>query len=291
MTATTTDSGRTAIIAGNGLLPIDVAAALKADGNPPFVLPLRGEADPVLYEYEHQEISVMDFGLLIRSMRAAGVSKVVLAGGVRNRPHLSDLKLNWPTLSAVPYVLAAFGKGDDALLRAFMRLLERFGFRMVGAHEVVPDLLAPEEARCLTRCTADARERRNIALAMEAALRLGDLDVGQGAIAAGGRVVALEGAEGTDEMILRVEALRKAGRIPKRGGVLVKMAKPRQDERADLPAIGLSTVENAARAGLSGIAVEAGRAFILGFGETIAAADEKGLFIETISRSGKDASA
>lgn len=279
---------RTAIIAGNGLLPIRVAAALKADGSPPFVLPLRGEADPSLYEYEHQEISVMDFGLLIRAMRKAGVSQVVLAGGVLNRPHLSDLKCNWPTLRAVPYVLGALGKGDDALLRAFMRLLERFGFEMVGAHEVVPDLLSPVPARCLTRLQPDARARNDIALAMEAALKLGNLDVGQGAVAAGGRVVALEGAEGTDLMLERVHELRQSGRISKRGGVLVKMAKPGQDERADLPAIGPLTIENAARAGLSGLALEAGRTFILGFGETIAAANEKGLFIETISRGGKD---
>lgn len=101
--------------------------------------------------------------------------------------------------------------------------------------------------------------------------------------------MALEGAEGTDLMIERVRELREAGRIPKRGGVLVKMAKPRQDERADLPAIGISTVLNAKRAGLAGIAVEAGRTFILGFGETIAAANESGLFIETISRDKKDA--
>ena len=275
---------RTAIIAGNGLLPIKVAETLKANGMPPFVLPLRDEADRSLYEYDHQEISVIDFGMLISAMRRAGVSQVVLAGGVRNRPHLSDLKLNWPTLCAVPYVLGALGKGDDALLRAFINLLERFNFKVVGAHEVVPDLLSPFPAQNLTRKTCDVRERQNTLLAMEAALRLGDLDVGQGAIATGGRVVALEGAEGTDLMIERVRELRAAGRIPKRGGVLVKMAKPRQDERADLPAIGLSTVENAALAGLAGIAVEAERTFILGFAETIAAANEKGLFIETISR-------
>ncbi|KAB2691686.1 LpxI family protein [Brucella pseudogrignonensis] len=295
MTVTTIDSAasavkrqRTAIIAGNGLLPIKVAEALKADGNPPFMLPLRGEADASLYEYEHQEIAAIDFGMLIRAMRSAGVTQVVLAGGLRNRPHLSDLKLNLPTIRAVRYVLTALGQGDDALLRAFMRLLERYGFKMVGAHEVVPDLLSPTPPRAITRLTPDSRERRNVLLAMEAALRLGELDVGQGAIAAGGRVVALEGAEGTDQMIERVCALRQAGRIPKRGGVLVKMAKPRQDERADLPAIGVSTVENAARAGLSGIAIEAGRTFILGLGETMAVANEKGLFIETISRNQRD---
>ncbi|ENR70452.1 LpxI family protein [Brucella abortus] len=280
------DAGRVAVVGGNGLLPIKVAETLQNAGQAPFLVPLRGEADPVLYNYEHQEISVVEFAKLVRSMKTAGVSRVVLAGGVRNRPHVRDLKFDWPTLRAVPYVLGALGKGDDALLRAFIGLLESFGFKVVGAHEVVPDLLSPPPA-CLTRITPDARERRNIALAMDAALKLGDLDVGQGAIAAGGRVVALEGAEGTDLMIERVGELRTAGRISRRGGVLVKMAKPRQDERADLPAIGLSTVENAERAGLAGIAIEAGRTFILGFGETLAAANKKGLFIETISRDGK----
>lgn len=279
---------RTAIIAGNGLLPIKVAEALKADGNPPFILPLRGEAAPELYDYEHQEISAADFAVLIGALRNAGVKRVVLAGGVKNRPHLSDLKLNWPTICAAGYVLGAFGKGDDALLRAFMRLLERFGFSLVGAHEIVPNLLAPKSGTRLTKASADARARKDIALAKEAALRLGDLDIGQGAIAAGGRVIALEGAEGTDLMIERVVELRASGRIPRHGGVLVKMAKPQQDERADLPAIGVLTVENAARAGLSGIAIEGQRAFILGLGETIAAANEMGLFIETIGRDEKD---
>ncbi|WP_273792931.1 LpxI family protein [Brucella anthropi] len=282
------DAGRIAIIAGNGLLPINVAAALEAAGKNPFLVPLRGEADPALYKFEHQEISIVEFAKLVRSMKAAGVERIVLAGGVTSRPQVSDLKFDWPTLRAVPYVLRALGKGDDALLRAFIGLLESLGFKVVGAHEVVPDLLSPSPAQVLTRTAPDTRERRNIELAMEAALRLGDLDVGQGAVAVGGRVVALEGAEGTDQMIERVGALRAAGRIPRHGGVLVKMAKPQQDERADLPTIGVSTVDNASKAGLSGIAVEAGRTFILGFGEAVARANERGLFIETVSRARKD---
>ncbi len=120
------------------------------------MLPLRGEADASLYEYEHQEIAAIDFGMLIRAMRSAGVTQVVLAGGLRNRPHLSDLKLNLPTIRAVRYVLTALGQGDDALLRAFMRLLERYGFKMVGAHEVVPDLLSPTPPRAITRLTPDS---------------------------------------------------------------------------------------------------------------------------------------
>ncbi|MFC4625283.1 LpxI family protein [Daeguia caeni] len=279
---------RIAIIAGNGLLPISVAAALKADGNPPFLLPLRGEAAAELYGYEHQEISTVDFGVLIKVLRQAGVRRVVLAGGVKNRPHLTDIKFNWPTLCAAAYMFGALGKGDDALLRAFMRLLERFGFSLVGAHEIVPHLLAPRPGTRLTLAVPDRQACEDITLAKEAALRLGDLDIGQGAIAAGGRVIALEGAEGTDLMIERVVELRAAGRIPRRGGVLVKMAKPQQDERADLPAIGVQTVENAARAGLSGIAVEGQRSFILGLAETIAKANEKGLFITVVGRKAKD---
>ena len=275
---------RTAIIAGNGLLPISVARALREAGAEPFLLPLKGEADVSLYDYEHEEISSLQFGRLIRAMRKAGVKQVVLAGGVRNRPHLSDLKLDLPTLVALPLMAGALGKGDDALLRAFIRLLERFGFRLIGAHEVVPDLLSPASALTITATKPNAHDQKNIALAMEAALRLGDLDVGQGAIAAGGRVIALEGAEGTDLMIERVHALRSEGRVPKRGGVLVKMAKPRQDERADLPAIGLSTIENVAKAGLAGVAIEAGRTFILGFAETIEAANRLGVFVTTIER-------
>lgn len=277
-------TGRTAIIAGNGLLPIKVAESLAASGHPPFIISIRGEADPVLFSYEHQDISVVEFARLIRSMKAAGVERVILAGGVRNRPHLADLRLDWPTLRAVPHVLSALGKGDDALLRAFIGLLESFGFHVIGAHEVVPDLLSPPPHVMITKARPDDSEQRNIALGAEAARLLGDLDVGQGGVAVGGRIVALEGAEGTDLMLQRVAELRRDGRIPRRGGVLVKCAKPKQDERADLPAIGLATIINADAAGLVGVAVEAGRTFILGFGETVAEADKRGMFIKTFVR-------
>jgi DUF1009 family protein len=113
---------------------------------------------------------------------------------------------------------------------------------------------------------------------------IGSLDIGQAAIAIGRRVVALEGVEGTDAMLQRVADLRHAKRINRKGGVLVKCAKPQQEVRADLPAIGVSTVENAVKAGLKGIAIEARRTLILGYGETVAAADKAGLFIETFEQ-------
>jgi len=126
---------------------------------------------------------------------------------------------------------------------------------------------------------------RDIEKAASAAMALGALDVGQGAVCVGGRVVALEGVEGTDRMLERVAALRAEGRISaRRKGVLVKLCKPQQDVRADLPSIGVSTVDNARKAGLAGIAVEAGRALVLDRQAMIATADASGLFVCGIDR-------
>jgi len=274
-------AGRTAIIAGSGLLPVAVAQSLQVRGQDPFLVILRGEADERLYHFDHCEISVVEFALLIRSMKAAGVRHVVLAGGVRRRPRLRDLHLDGPTLKALPRLFRALGQGDDALLRAFVGLLESYGFHVVGAHAVVPELLAPKDI-LLTQKRSGQQERNNIDLAAQAARELGALDVGQGAVAVGGRVVALEGAEGTDNMLDRVCQMRQQGLLPPHGGVLVKMMKPKQEERADLPTIGPHTVENAHRAGLQGIVVEAGRSFILEPEKTIEMADQYDMFIETI---------
>lgn len=271
---------RTAIIAGNGLLPQVVAEALEKKGNPPFVICLKGEADEGLYKYDHVVVSIVEFTPLIRALKQSGAKNVILAGGVRQRPNLSDIRLDMTTLRALPRVFRALGKGDDALLRAFIGLLESYGFNMVGAHQIVPDILAPS-ASVLTATTPDKKEQHNIDLGREAAFMLGKLDVGQGAIAVGGRVVALEGVEGTDNMIERVRQLRQEGRIPRQGGVLVKCAKPTQDERADLPTIGIDTITNIAAAGLAGVAIEAGRTVMLSYHDTVQAANAQNLFIVT----------
>jgi DUF1009 family protein len=159
-----------------------------------------------------------------------------------------------------------------------IKLIEGEGLRVVGAHEIAPDLLATVGP--LGAIAPGDDDRRDIARAGEAADALGRLDIGQGAVSIGGRVVATEGLEGTDGMLERVAALRAAGRIsPRRRGVLVKLCKPQQDIRADLPAIGVSTVLNAKAAGLAGVAIEAGRSLVLDRGALVKAADENGLFV------------
>ncbi|MCZ2328359.1 LpxI family protein [Bartonella sp. F02] len=277
-------AGRTAIIAGNGVLPIIIAQELEKHGQNPFLVLLRDEADTALYSYEHCELSIIELARLIKALKAAEVCNIILAGGVKKRPSLSQLRFDWPTLLALPKLCKALGKGDDALLRAFIQVIEKYGFFVIGAHEVVPDLLAPIEFN-LTLRRATKKEKTDILLGSEAAKLLGQLDIGQAVVAINGRVIAVEGAEGTDNMLQRVCEMRKREQIPSKGGVLVKCAKPQQDHRVDLPSIGPTTMINIAKSGLVGVAVEANKSLILSLKETVEEANKHSLFIETFEKS------
>jgi DUF1009 family protein len=208
----------------------------------------------------------------------SSATHVVLAGGIERRPRLWRLKPGWYMFTMLARVARVLGKGDNALLSTLVGLIEEVGPRVVGAHELVPDLLA--FAGPMSAARPGAEDRRDLDLAMAAARAIGALDIGQAAVAVRGRVIALEGIEGTDALLERAAELRNHPRLAGRtGGVLVKCAKPGQELRADLPAIGPQTVEAAHRAGLSGIGVEAGRSLVLDFQRVRARADELGLFV------------
>ncbi|WP_250157203.1 LpxI family protein [Tianweitania aestuarii] len=274
---------RVGIVAGSGSLPVNVAQSLALAGLQPFVVILENEADRLLELKHHQHVvlPIESAAVAFDHMKAAGVTHAVLAGGVARRPRLTALKWTPRVLKVLPRLAIELALGDDGLLRAVMRHIENAGIRVVGAHEVVPDLLARSGA--MTLVAPGAEDERNIKAALEAAKAIGRMDIGQAAIAIGGRAVALEGIEGTDGLLERMIPMRNHGRLAgKTGGVLVKCAKPSQDLRADLPAIGPKTVLDAKRAGLRGIAVESNRAFVLDFSQTVAAADEAGLFISGI---------
>lgn len=150
--------------------------------------------------------------------------------------------------------------------------------KVVGAHQIVPDLVAVEGK--MGAHAPLAADWADLKAGYMAARAIGALDIGQAAIAIGGRAVALEGIEGTDLLIQRVRDLRSNGRIAgRRRGVLVKCAKPGQELRADLPTIGPATVDAAHAAGLVGIGVEAGRSLVLDFGDMVERADRLGLFV------------
>ncbi|MBY5369848.1 LpxI family protein [Rhizobium leguminosarum] len=279
-----TAAGRLAIIAGGGLLPSYVAEAARAAGENPVIVALKDESDRRWEAYDHAVIGIGDFAALEGLLNRYGIGRVVMSGSVRRRPEWREVRPTLRTLMKMPAVIRTLlSGGDDKVLQMVIRLIEGNGRRVVGAHEIAPDLLAAVGP--LGTAIPGEEDRRDINRAAEAAEMLGRLDVGQGAVAIGGRIVALEGLEGTDEMLERVAGLRAAGRIsPRRRGALVKLCKPQQDIRADLPAIGVSTVLNAKQAGLAGVAVEAGRALVLDRAAVIKAADEAGLFVCGIDR-------
>nr|WP_206683590.1 LpxI family protein [Rhizobium changzhiense] len=273
-----------AIIAGGGLLPSYVAEAARAAGENPVIVALKDESDRRWEGYDHAVIAIGDFAALDGLLNRYGIGRVVMSGSVRRRPEWREVRPTLRILMKVPAAIRTLlSGGDDTVLQMVIRLIEGNGRRVVGAHEIAPDLLA--SVGPLGAAAPGEEDRRDISRAAEAADMLGRLDVGQGAVSIGGRVVALEGLEGTDEMLDRVAGLRTAGRIsPRRRGALVKLCKPQQDIRADLPAIGVSTIQNAAKAGLAGIAVEAGRSLVLDRAAVIKAADEAGLFVCGIDR-------
>jgi DUF1009 family protein len=280
--------GRLAIIAGAGALPHHVAEAARGQGEDPFIIALSREADADWSGFDHSTLAIGDFAAISRTFAAEGIDRVVLSGAVRRRPDWRDIRPTFRTLAKVPSVLRTLvSGGDDAVLRMAMDLIEASGARVIGAHEVVPGLLA--DAGPIGELAPTDEDRRDIEAGIAAANALGALDVGQGAVAVGGRVVALEGAEGTDAMLARVAELKANGRVSRRRrGVLVKLCKPQQDERADLPSIGPSTVAGAEAAGLAGIAVEAGRALVLERSTVIETANRCGLFVLGIERNARE---
>lgn len=271
---------RVAVIAGSGRLPESVAAGLVALGHKPFLVLVTGEADsgPELRRFDHNSIRLEEIGSLVSLLKRNGTTHVVLAGGISRRPEWRRLKLSPGLISIARSLLKAFASGDNRALALFVAHLERHGFKVVGAHDVVPDLVA--RLGPLTRRIPGKAEEADLAAAFAAAKAIGALDIGQAAVAIARRVVALEGIEGTDGLLERVAAFRGHGRLAgTSGGVLVKCAKPNQELRADLPTIGPLTIEAAYRAGLAGIGVEAERSLILNQRQTIERADALGLFV------------
>lgn len=260
---------RLGIIAGGGSLPRRLTAAAQNRGLPAFVLGLRGQTDAETAP--HAWVRLGAAGRAIDLLKAEGVDTLVMAGHVR-RPALGELKPDLRTLQ----LFARLGRralGDDTLLRAVASELEGEGFHIIAPHEIDPTLLSPEGA--LSSRTPNTDEQADIARAIEVAQKLGHLDVGQGVVVQQGIVIAVEAVEGTDAMLTRCKGLRRRGR----GGVLVKACKPQQDQRLDLPTIGLRTLTKAYQAGLAGIAVQAGASLLLDRDEVRATADRLGLFV------------
>ena len=261
------------ILAGSGRLPVQVATAARAAGRSVFIVGLEGFAERrVLADWPHELIRMGAAGRILAALRAHGCQDLVLIGPVR-RPSLLDLRPDADGARILARIGRAAFAGDDGLLAAVIKVLGEEGFCIIGAQDVLQEALGPRGL--LTRAAPDAQAMSDIARGVAVARALGRVDVGQGCIVQQGLVLAVEAAEGTDAMLARTAELRRDGP----GGVLVKLVKPGQDRRADLPTVGPETIRGAAAAGLRGVAFEAGGTILADVEATVAAADAAGIFL------------
>ncbi len=277
--AASVDAGPVALVCGGGALPAAVAESVTRGGRPVVVFAIEGWADPAFVaRYRHHWIPIGRVGRFLRLASAERCRDLVFIGTLL-RPSPRQIRLDWRTVCLLPRILAMYRGGDDRLLTGLGRLLEEYGFRLLGAHEVAPEITVAEGP--IGKRQPSLRDSADIALGVALLRTLGRFDIGQAVVVADRRIVAVEAAEGTDQMLARIVELRRSGRLrtPVGVGVLVKAAKPGQDRRLDLPAIGPQTVAGIARAGLAGLAVVAGEALIAEPHLVAVAADRAKLFV------------
>ena len=261
------------IVAGGGPMPARVAEAARSGGRRVFIVALDGYADTEqLAKFPHASARLGAAGRIISLLQANACREIVLVGPVR-RPSLLNLRPDAEGARLLARVGRAAFTGDDGFLAAIVRVLGEEGFQVVGAHEILTEAIGPRGL--LSQAIPDADATADIARAVEVVRALGKVDVGQGCVVQQGIVLAVEAIEGTDAMLARAGGLRRPGP----GGVLVKLVKPGQDRRADLPTIGPRTVEAVAAAGLRGIAFEAGGTLFTDRVACVAQSDAAGLFL------------
>lgn len=255
-----------ALIAGSGALPGELVARLA---DRPLICAMSGFA-PTSVEAE-VTFRLEQLGSFLIKLKSRGVTEICMAGGV-GRPSIDPAAIDAATMPLVPVLQAALVAGDDGALRAVIGIFEQVGFTVRAAQEVAPDLLmsagVPTKVQPGELDKADAMRGAEVVAAMSAA------DIGQSCAIRARQAIAVENTFGTDWMLQSLQ-----NRPDGSGGLLFKAPKPAQDLRADLPTIGPATVELAAKAGLSGIAIEADGVIVLAQDEVIAAADRLGLFL------------
>jgi DUF1009 family protein len=283
------DKSPVAMICGGGAFPGAVAEALLKQGRPVHLFLLQGFADPALERYPHEWVKLGSLAKYAAAQKKHGLKEIVFIGSVV-RPRLSQIGLDWRSLLLLPRLAKLYLGGDNKLLSGVAKIFEEHGYSLRGAHEVAPEILVPEGFA--TNVTPSAREYEDIETGMALLHAIDAFDVGQAVVIAGKRVIAIEGAEGTAGLLTRVGEMRKNGRLKlsEREGVLVKVPKPSQDRRVDLPAIGSETLRQAKEAGLAGIAIEALGAIVLDAQKFVEEAEANGLFVVALPPSKRAAS-
>jgi DUF1009 family protein len=263
------------IIAGGGKLPRRIIDICRASDRAHYVIAIEGHAVPeYLEDTPHSWIRIGTAGSGFQILKDAGVREVVMIGDIK-LPSLKEMRPDFRTAKFFAKI-GAKSLGDNSLLSAAAEELEKEGFKVIGVDDLLDNLLAPEGV--LGHVPVSDIFAEDIELGINAAKKLGEQDIGQAVIVKAGHVIAEENETGTAEMVKRSMKVNPDGT----GGLLIKLKKPGQDRRMDLPTIGVNTVEQAQDAGLRGIIVQAEQSLIIDLDAVISAADEAGIFVQAI---------
>ena len=283
---TTPKPTRIGLIAGWGRYPLIVATELRSAGYEVVTCAIRGHADPRLESVCHQVrwFGMGQMGAQVRFLRRNGVDVATLAGKIfktlllrrfhflRHLPDMTTLRHFYPV-----FVTRKKDRRDDTLLTLVTELFQANGVELVPATEFAPELLIPPGS--LTRLQPNRHQIQDIAFAWQMAKEMGRLDIGQSVAVKSMAVLAVEAVEGTDECI------RRAGQLCRGGGfTVVKVAKPQQDMRFDVPTIGVGTIQTMKDAGASVLAIEANRTIVLDRDELVRMANRHGIAIIAIEK-------
>ena len=261
------------IIAGSGELPCETIEHCLANGRDVFVVGFEGHTDQLpLDKIPHKIVHLGAVGGAIKALKKSGAETVTFVGRI-TRPTFSALKMDLTTLKLIKRITKARFIGDNFLFKTIISFIEEYGFKVVGVQDIAPELVTAKGV--LGKHKPNKRMKDDIEIATHILRTMGELDVGQGAIVKSGFVLGIEAIEGTDALIKRCGELRKK----EDGGVLVKLKKPSQEDRIDLPTIGVDTVRNIHAAGLKGIAVEAGASLIVQRDAMIKEANKLGIVV------------
>ena len=268
------------LIAGNGTFPFLVLRAARKLGHEVVAVAIKGEASPELEPLAHDlggtTFAWVDLGQLgkcIKTLKAGGVSRAVMAGQVK---HVKLFGGVMPDLTLLSVLTKLKAKNTDALIAAVAEILQDHGITLMDSTELLNELVA--RPGVLTAAKPSDAMRADLEFGYRIADAIAGVDVGQTVVVKDRAVVAVEGMEGTDAAILR------AGTLAGAGTRVVKVAKPQQDMRFDVPVVGVATIRAMQTAGADGLSIDAGRTLILDGDDFIRAADEAGVVVVSRAR-------
>lgn len=274
-------SDRLGLIAGNGRFPFLILEAAKSRGYEVVVAAIKEETSPEIEQQGAASVHWMSLGelsKLIQTFQQEGVKTAVMAGQVKHKQIFSSIRPDW---KLAKLLLSLPMRNTDSLIGGVAKILEEEGIHLMSSTELLEPLLAREGV--LTKRAPSEAEQANVTYGRAVAQHLAKFDIGQTVVIAESACVAVEAMEGTDATILRAGELMKTlhgeASTLSRALTVVKVAKPNQDMRFDVPVVGLPTIETMKKAGATCLALDAGRCLILDGDAVIRAADEAGIAI------------